>query len=78
MKSNNEIIDEIIIDQVGCLASDLTSTSILQDDLSFDSLDDLELKMELERVFNLAISDEENFITVQDIYDYVDDNYTKD
>ena len=48
-------------------------TTNLKDDLGADSLDAVELNMALEEEFGLTISDEAlvNFVTVQDIVDYI-------
>lgn len=45
------------------------------EDLDLDSLDKVELCMEIEKEFNLSIPDEEleNFYTVRNIVEYLDD-----
>ena len=49
----------ILVEQLGVDADDVTEEASFQDDLNADSLDLVELIMELEDQFGLKISDEE-------------------
>lgn len=68
-----EKVKEIIVDTLGCDEEAVVLTTNLKDDLGADSLDAVELNMALEEEFGLTISDEAlvNFVTVQDIVDYI-------
>ena len=52
-------IKEIIADKNGIKISDVKDESNVQADLGLDSLDRFELFMELEKEFNVTITDEE-------------------
>ena len=68
-----EKVKEIIVDTLGCNEEAVVLTANLKEDLGADSLDAVELNMALEEEFGLTISDEAlvNFVTVQDIVDYI-------
>ncbi|MGN0330503.1 MAG: acyl carrier protein, partial [Kineothrix sp.] len=68
-----EKVKEIIVDTLGCDEEAVVLTANLKEDLGADSLDAVELNMALEEEFGLTISDEAlvNFVTVQDIVDYI-------
>jgi acyl carrier protein len=52
-------VRDILVDQLGVDAADVTLEASFQDDLDADSLDLVELIMELEAQFGFKISDEE-------------------
>ena len=52
-------VRDILVDQLGVEADDVKLEASFQDDLNADSLDLVELIMELEDQFGLKISDEE-------------------
>ena len=72
-KEVEEKIREIIIDQLGVNAEQITLEASFTDDLGADSLDAMELVMALEEEFGLEISQEdaEKIITVGDAVQYI-------
>lgn len=75
--SENSTFDKIakmIIERFGVDEGKVTRELTFQEDLGADSLDVVELVMELEDVFGVQISDEdaEKIITVGDAVDYID------
>ncbi|MCU0306165.1 MAG: acyl carrier protein [Thermoleophilia bacterium] len=66
-------IRAILVEQLGVDASEVTETASFQEDLNADSLDLVELIMEMEDRFKLKIPDEdaEKITTVGDAVDYV-------
>ncbi len=69
-----ERISAMIIERFGVDAEKISRDLTFQEDLGADSLDVVELIMELEDVFSIQISDEdaEKIITVGDAVDYID------
>ncbi|WP_209122419.1 acyl carrier protein [Alkalihalobacillus sp. BA299] len=66
-------ITKIIVDRLGVEEAEVKPESSFKDDLGADSLDVVELVMELEDEFDLEISDEEaeKISTVQDVVNYI-------
>jgi acyl carrier protein len=66
-------VRQIIMDQLGIEASEVTPKASFVDDLGADSLDRVELVMALEEAFALEIPDDdaEKIVTVQDAVDYI-------
>ena len=66
-------VKEVIIDKLGIEDSKIESGSSFVDDLGADSLDTVELIMQLEEEFDLTIVDDdaENISTVQEAVDYI-------
>tara|TARA_B100001173_G_scaffold255965_1_gene227929 strand:- start:361 stop:609 length:249 start_codon:yes stop_codon:yes gene_type:complete len=77
MKTMSDSIDsrvmQIVSEQLGVNAQDVTMTSSFVDDLGADSLDTVELVMALEEEFNVEIPDEEaeKITTIQQAVDFI-------
>lgn len=69
-------VKEIIIDKLGVEEEKISSEASFVDDLGADSLDTVELIMQLEEEFGIEIPDEdaEKITTVQAAIDYLDSN----
>ncbi len=67
---------EIIVDKLGVDEGEVTQEANFTNDLGADSLDTVELIMEFEKEFNIAIPDEEaeKIQTVGDAIKYIGDN----
>lgn len=76
MATNEERLIEIIAEQLGIAAKNVTADASFMEDLGADSLDTVELVMALEEEFDLEIpdSDAEKIQTVQDALDYLDEH----
>ena len=69
-------VKAIIVDKLGVDESEVTNTASFTNDLGADSLDTVELIMELEKEFGISIPDDqaEKIATVQDAIDYIENN----
>ena len=67
-------VREIISEQLGVAADEVTPEASFIEDLGADSLDIVELVMALEEEFNIEISDEdaEKIRTVKDVVTYIE------
>lgn len=76
MMSTFDKIKDVIIDKLGVEESKIVPEASFVDDLGADSLDTVELIMELEEEFGLEIPDEEaeKLTTVGTVVDYIDAN----
>lgn len=76
MADVTERVTKIIVDRLGVEESKVEMDSSFKDDLGADSLDVVELVMELEDEFDMEISDEdaEKISTVRDAVDYIKSN----
>ncbi|WP_027090920.1 acyl carrier protein [Cohnella thermotolerans] len=66
-------VKRIVVERLGVEESEVTSEASFKDDLGADSLDVVELVMELEDEFDLEISDEdaEKITTVGEVVNYI-------
>jgi len=66
-------VKRIVVERLGVEEAEVTSEANFKDDLGADSLDVVELVMELEDEFDLEISDEdaEKITTVGEVVNYI-------
>lgn len=71
----SKVID-LLAKQLRVAKPSITTESRIEQDLGADSLDSVEIIMELEDVFDLSIPDDEaeKLTTVQEIIDYIESN----
>ncbi|MEJ8544378.1 acyl carrier protein [Brevibacillus borstelensis] len=76
MADTFERVKKIIVDRLGVDESKITLEASFKEDLGADSLDVVELVMELEDEFDLEISDEdaEKITTVGEVVSYITAN----
>jgi len=76
MSDINARVVSIIIDKLGVEESEVTNEASFTNDLGADSLDTVELIMEFEKEFNIAIPDDqaENIQTVGEAVSYIEEN----
>ncbi len=76
MSDTLEKITEVIADKLGVEPSKITPEAKFVEDLGADSLDTVELVMQLEDEFNLEIPDEEaeKLTTVGSVVEYINSN----
>ncbi|MBA3706475.1 MAG: acyl carrier protein [Bacteroidetes bacterium] len=69
-------VQAIIVDKLGVDAKEVTPTASFTNDLGADSLDTVELIMEFEKEFNIAIPDDqaEKISTVGEAISYIQAN----
>ena len=69
-------VKEVIVDKLGVEENKIETSSSFVDDLGADSLDTVELIMQLEEEFGIEIPDEsaEKMMTVQQAIDYIEEN----
>ena len=69
-------VTKIIVDKLGVDESDVTVEANFTNDLGADSLDTVELIMEFEKEFNIAIPDDqaEKIVTVGQAVEYIQKN----
>ena len=69
-------VKKIIVDKLGVDEAEVTPEASFTNDLGADSLDTVELIMEFEKEFNIAIPDDqaENIQTVGDAVSYIEQN----
>ena len=76
MSDISQRVTAIIVDKLGVDESEVTTEASFTNDLGADSLDTVELIMEFEKEFNIAIPDDqaEKIATVGQAVDYITDN----
>ncbi len=76
MSEISEKVKAIIIDKLGVEEKEVVPEASFTNDLGADSLDTVELIMEFEKEFNIAIPDDqaEKIGTVQDAISYIESN----
>jgi acyl carrier protein len=69
-------VKSIIVDKLGVDENEVTPEASFTNDLGADSLDTVELIMEFEKEFNIAIPDDqaEKIASVGDAIKYIEDN----
>ncbi len=73
MKSIEERVIKVVVEQLDVDEKKVVSTANFADDLGSDSLDNVELVMAFEEEFDIEIPDEdaEQITTVQSVIDYI-------
>lgn len=68
-----EKVKQVVVEQLGVNADEVTQDSSFTEDLGADSLDTVELVMALEETFEMEIPDEdaEKLTTVRSVLDYI-------
>ena len=76
MSAIEEKVRAMIVDKLGVEESEVTTEASFNNDLGADSLDTVELIMEFEKEFSIAIPDEEaeKIATVGDAVSYIESN----
>lgn len=79
MSQVQEKVKAIIVDKLGVDENEVTAEASFTNDLGADSLDTVELIMEFEKEFNIAIPDDqaENIGTVGDAVTYIEKETVK-
>jgi acyl carrier protein len=69
-------VKSIIVDKLGVDENEVATEASFTNDLGADSLDTVELIMEFEKEFNIAVPDDqaENIQTVGDAIKFIEDN----
>ncbi len=68
-----EKVKTIVIEQLGISEEEVKEEATFVDDLAADSLDIVELVMQIEEEFNMEIPDDaaEKIVTIGDVVDYI-------
>ena len=76
MADTSSRVKAIIVDKLGVDEKEVTPEASFTNDLGADSLDTVELIMEFEKEFNIAIPDDqaEKIATVGDAVKYIEEN----
>ena len=76
MASIKEQVYKIIVEKLGVSDNEVNDEASFTNDLGADSLDTVELIMEFEKEFSIAIPDEqaENIQTVKQAVEYIEEN----
>ncbi len=75
----SEKVKAIIVDKLGVEASEVTPEASFSNDLGADSLDTVELIMELEKEFGISVPEDQadKLQTVADVENYIAANMSK-
>jgi acyl carrier protein len=75
-KTIEQRVKDIIVEQLGVNANQVTPEARFIEDLGADSLDTVELIMALEEEFGIEVPDEqaEKLLTVGDVVKYIEEN----
>ena len=78
-KSIDQKVKDIVVEQLGVNADQVTPEAKFIEDLGADSLDTVELIMALEEEFGIEVPDEEaeKLVSVGDVIRYIEDNAKK-
>ncbi len=70
-----EEVKKIIVEEINCAPEKVTPEARLKDDLGADSIDAVQIVMDLEDKFSISIDEDDatKILTVKDIVDYVTD-----
>ena len=73
MQDIPKIVKQLMMDKLGLDEIELTDNATFKDDLNVDSLDVMELQMEIEKVFDISIpqEDADKLLTVGSVINYV-------
>lgn len=73
-------VKEVLIDLLGVDETNVKPEAKIREDLGADSLEEVEMIMEIEKEYHITISDEEaeKVKTVQDIYDLLESKVTNE
>ena len=76
MSDINERVKDLVVEQLGVSADQVTPQASFIDDLGADSLDTVELVMAFEEEFGIDIPDEdaEKMVSVSDVIKYLEEN----
>lgn len=71
-----EKVKAIVVEQLGVAEENVKKEATFVDDLAADSLDIVELVMSIEEEFNIEIADSEaeKIVTVEDVIEYIKNN----
>lgn len=67
-------VKDVLVEALSCDESKVTMEAVIIDDLGADSLDIVELSMQLEETFDIEIPEEDlkNIKTVADVVNYIE------
>ncbi len=71
-----EKVKKIIVSELNCSADKVTLDAKLRDDLGADSIDAVQIVMEVEDEFKITVDDSqaESMVTVGDVVKYIENN----
>ncbi|MBQ9520005.1 MAG: acyl carrier protein [Acholeplasmatales bacterium] len=71
-----EEVKKIILNEINCDAAKVTMEAKLKDDLGADSIDAVQIVMEIEDKYGITIDEDkaETMVTVGDVVKYIEEN----